>query len=141
MTIFYGNPALIFMDFAPPARGSPAPTPPTNPAKYRLLTPHYLQPQGSQGFFYHDRGEIITEFTDVPIGWMPTLAAEPINANAATAYYNAGPRTIAYEDLAQWANSLSTFTAPALKPVTYWIKTGNQYSLTGLGAGFPPVFQ
>jgi hypothetical protein len=141
MTVFYGNPALALFDFAPPAAGSPVPTPPANPAMYRLLTPHMLQPQGTRGFFYRERGEIITEFTDVPIGWVPTLAVEPLNAIAVTAYYNAGPRALAYEDVAQWANSLSTAFAPAIKPVTFWVKIGNQYQLTGLGAGLAPVFQ
>ena len=106
-------------------------TVPVSPSVYRLLRPHYL----AGGLTPPDA--VITEGTDVPNFWVPTLAVDPLNNAAAEAYYNAGPRDGGvYEDTNFWAGTASA------RPVTYWQRTGfpvQYWSLTGLGAGFQPI--
>jgi hypothetical protein len=103
----------------------------TMTAQYLLLRPHLL------GSVEAAPGAVITEGVDVPGGWVPTLAVDPLNAAGATAFYNAGPRDGgAYEDLIYWPGWLQ------VAPVTRWVKTGGPigyWSLTGLGAGFAPI--
>jgi len=170
MTQYFLNPLTLIIGFAPDARGH-APTPPPlgpdvavyylNPlttiiaftaasvghaiplvgAQYRLIQPHYLANNRR-----YEVGETIRETDntgpgDVPSGWVPSLAVDPLNSQAATAFYNAGPRQISYDDLQRWSNSQWANIAPTttVRPVTFWVKNGNQFSLTGLGAGFPPI--
>jgi hypothetical protein len=135
--IVYGNPTTLMISFAAPSIGGAVPA---VGAQYMLLAPHLINN------IYLDRGTVVVETDgtgvhDLPASWVPSLAVDPLNSRAVNAFWAAGPRSIAYEDLAQWANSLSTFTAPAIMPKTFWVKTGNQYKLTGLGANLPPVYQ
>jgi hypothetical protein len=102
--------------------------------QYRLLEPHYFAASG-----WRPAGAIVIEGADVPIGWVPTLAVDPLNNPAVNAFYNAGPRSNAYEDLNMWARGTPQDGPMILSPVTFWIQSGNAYSLTGLGSGFPPI--
>ena len=55
-------------------------------AQYKLLRPHYL----ASG--WADTGTIVTEGKEIPIGWFPTPAVDPLNSDAVVAFYAAGPR-------------------------------------------------
>jgi len=110
---------------------------PISHGQYRLLEPHYIN---NQVFAV---GAVLTEGVELPEGWIPTLAVDPLNNDAVKAFYAAGPRGIAYEDLAQWARATPQ-DGPQLttRAVTFWIKQGGFYKLTGLGAdpvAFPPI--
>lgn len=103
-------------------------------AKYKLLQPHYIQN------VYLDQGITVTEGTEVPSGWVPTLNVDPLNTAAVTAFYSAGPRGLGWEELNQFGQQNYTsptgVTAPGfIKPATYWIKTGG-----GFSSGFSPGF-
>jgi|SRR5215472_4060384 len=135
--IFFGNPLATLISFSAPAIGHAMPL---HGAQYIVLQPHWINN------IYYDVGQTIAETSNdgpgqVPVGWIPTLAVDPINSFAVTAFYNAGPRGISYEDLAQWANSqwANVSPSPVYTAKTFWVKHGNQYSLTGLGAGLPPI--
>jgi hypothetical protein len=116
--------------------GSYASKIPQSNGQYKLILPHYL----NQG--YLPAGAIITEGGAIPFGWVPTLAVDPLNSAAVSAFYAAGPRSISYEDLNRWAASNPQDQLPIpspVQPVTFWKQNGNFYSLTGLGAGLPPI--
>ena len=136
--IFLGNPLATTISYAPAVHGAAAPIPGSQ-AQYRALQPHWINQH------YFNVGEILTEPSidgpgNIPAGWMPTLAVDPLNAAAVTAFYNAGPRAGSYEDLAQWANSQWTNVSPStiVRPVTFWKQKGEQWFLTGLGSAMPP---
>lgn len=87
-------------------------------ALYRFLQPHSI------GGEYFDAGSIAS----LPADWVPTPNVEPLDTEAVTAFYAAGP------------------SGRGGGGQTYWIATplpGNptvmSYSLTGLGTGLPPV--
>jgi hypothetical protein len=107
-------------------------------AQYRLLCPHYLN-----GIMLV-ADDIVTEGTDVPNGWVPTLAVDPLNSDAVSAYYAAGPRDGGiFEDdpgpgrWGSWRNG----RLPPAPPTTFWqrVRGTNTYKLTGLGIGRLPV--
>jgi hypothetical protein len=105
-------------------------------AQYRLLGPHYVNGATLT------TNSIVTEGVELPIGWQPTLAVDPLNGGAIIAFYSQGPRNIAYEDLNPYASSPYAFYTVfgILAPATHWIKlSSNLFQLTGLGAGLPPV--
>jgi hypothetical protein len=106
----------------------------SGPAIYKLLLPHYVR--GA----YLDEGLTVTEGVQIPSGWVPTLAVDPLNNSAVLAFFNAGPRDGGqYPDLSlyQSENFARTSVTP---PATYWVRTGvNEWSLTGLGIGLGPV--
>ena len=96
---------------------------------YKLLLPHYI------GGAYLDEGTIVIEGSQIPVGWIPTLAVDPLNISAAVAFFKAGPRDGGqYFDLNlfQSENFARTMVTP---PATYWVRAGNMWSLTGLGVG------
>ena len=100
-------------------------------ASYRLLEPHYLR-----GDVWYDVDTVVVEGTQIPFGWVPTLAVDPLNSTAATDFYNAGPRaTASWENLNEYDNLFRS----RFRPQTFWRQVGNVYLLTGLGSGFPPV--
>ena len=131
--IYQNSPTVNVVDYLPPLSSF------ADLAKYRLLQPHYF----ATGYFA--AGTVVTAGFEVPGTWVPTLAVDPLNASAAAAFYAAGPRALSYEDLNQWARGNpqdqfgGTSSAVIPRPVTFWKQTGNFYSLTGLGANFPPV--
>jgi hypothetical protein len=95
---------------------------------YRLLEDHYINnallPAGS----------VVTDTgagAQIPVGWTPTPAVDPLDSGAVTQFYNAGP-VLSGLVRAQF----STQAVPS--PTTYWTRQGNgQYALTGLGASLP----
>jgi hypothetical protein len=108
-------------------------------AQYRLLCPHYLN-----GIMLV-ADDIVTEGTDVPNGWIPTLAVDPLNSDAVNAYYAAGPRDAAHEANptfggAIWGTMRNGAPPPA-PAVTHWelVRGTSTYKLTGLGIGRLPV--
>ena len=128
--MFYsGNPLTTRIDWKPFAILGTSIT----GGKYRLLLPHWLNNT------YYDANSIITEGVDVPFGWVPTLAVDPLTTTAVQAFFNAGPRGGGqYEDL----NMTNTFRAAfnvLMPPVTYWKQSGGFWTLTGLGATLGPV--
>lgn len=131
---YIGDPTLVIIDWSPDGHGSV--TPFFNPM-YRLLEDHQL----NDGVI--PAGSIITSGSDVPSNWIPTLAVEPLNSSAATAYYNAGPRDLSQgttNDRSVFPGSnLIPFT-PVPQPKTYWqqVRGSRAFQLTGLGSGFPP---
>jgi hypothetical protein len=108
--------------------------PPAVPmAMYRLLADHYF-PSG-----YISAGTIVTEGDgNIPIGWVPTLAVDPLNSQAIQAFWQAGPRAansaqpnveIAPGWWMRWANQ------PVAPPTVYWQKVANGlFRLTGGGS-------
>jgi hypothetical protein len=97
-------------------------------AQYRLLRPHWF------GGAVMAPDTVVVGGLDVPMGWVPTLAVDPLTADAVTAFYNAGPRDWGvYEDTNFWAG------VGGVAPVTYWKTVGLYWTLTGLGAGLPGI--
>jgi hypothetical protein len=102
-------------------------------ARYNLLRPHYLRSG------WADAGTIVTEGFEIPNGWIPTLAVDPLNTDAVNAFYAAGPRDGGiYEDTNLWPGGF-----PIIKPVTSWyiavISFAQYWALTGLGANLAPL--
>jgi hypothetical protein len=99
-------------------------------SRYRFLSAHFINNRR------YDPGEVASTSDIVggslPLNWIPTPAAEPLDAAAVSAFWYAGP----------WVNSqIDLFQAP---PATYFAPvpgsaTPNRlYALTGaLGVGFP----
>ena len=88
-------------------------------ALYRMLQAHDI------GGVYYEAGSIAS----LPADWTPTPNVEPLDTDALTAFYAAGP------------------TQRGGGGQTYWLASpvpGNSscmsYQLTGLGAGLPPIF-
>jgi hypothetical protein len=115
----------------------PPPPIPTIGGSYRLLADHYLY-----GYYYKPN-TIITEGKEVPIGWVPTLAVDPLDSLAVAAYYAAGPRNVDYGDLSTYTNMYKREFAdvPVNSPITFWkqVPGTRTYQLMGLGIGNPPV--
>jgi hypothetical protein len=76
---------------------------------------------------------------NIPNNWLPPPCAEPLDAAATTAYWNAGPGPTG-PIVPHWVG----LNVPP--PVTWWKKvpgTSNPnvtYQLQGLGAALPPVY-
>jgi hypothetical protein len=98
-------------------------------SSYRFLSAHFINNR------YYSAGEIASTADVVggslPVGWPPTPASEPLDANATAAFFSAGP----------WPESrIDLFVPP---PVTFWRRVSGSnpnvfYGLTGpLGVGFP----
>jgi hypothetical protein len=101
------------------------------PAKYLLLVPHYL-PTG-----YALAGETVTEGIEIPFGWMPTAAVDPLNSQAIQAFWNAGPSPVAG---IEYSIDFYPFIS-SQKPVVYWQPLGppGSFILTGPGAALGPA--
>ena len=101
---------------------------PLNPvAQYYLLEPHYINN------IYYEVGTIVSEGSQIPIGWIPTPNVDPLNAPATNAFYALGPRVLG-PIRTQYVNF------PVHSPVTYWVQVSpTQWALTGLGASLAPV--
>jgi hypothetical protein len=97
------------------------------PAQYRLLKPHFINNA------YLERGQVVTEGVEIPIGWFPTAAVDPLNALACAAFANAGPNSSIWEDLNQFDNHAFDGTQYT-KPATWWQKFGSTYVLEGFCA-------
>lgn len=117
------------------------PPPPVGEATYRLLVKHYL------GGVYYEAGTIVHEGVEVPIGWVPTIATEPLNAAAIVSYWNAGPPGAVersqdfYPFVSQYISVFRRQTGPRPLPGVYWQQvpgTASTYILTGDGASLGP---
>lgn len=100
-------------------------------ASYRLLQPHFVNNA------YSDANTIVTEGVNIPVGWPPTLATDPLNSAALT---NFAAQLPGLPQLIQ-----SQFSNNVVQPpVTHWVinpTTGTtKWSLSGLGIGLTPVF-
>jgi len=99
-------------------------------SRYRFMSAHFINNRR------YDPGEIASTSDIVggslPLNWIPTPAADPLDPSAVAAFWSAGP----------WVESqIDLFVAP---PATYFAPvpgtaTPNRlYALTGpLGVGFP----
>lgn len=86
-------------------------------------------------------GTILTAGREVPSDWQPILGCDPLDGEAAQAFFNMGPRGAAGSQpgiaagnlwgLDRWTND------PIAPPATYWISVpyaeGIAFRLTGLG--------
>ena len=107
-------------------------------AHYRTIKPHYINN------VYISPNTVIAEGTDTPLGWVPTLAVDPLDLPAVNAFYAAGPRAGGqYEDLNPFDNqnysALGSLLGAQVKPVTYWVRVGTLWGLTGLGSNLAPI--
>lgn len=95
-------------------------------AQYLLLIDHYL----ATG--YTPAGTTVTEGIEIPIGWIPTLAVDPLNTLAIQNFWNAGPPQFdseVYRD--QYQPGIPLFR----RPVVYWqFVSPGTFILTGPGA-------
>jgi hypothetical protein len=117
---FTGTLPTGFTEWCPPA-------PPVTVRQYRLLVPHYLALIG-----YAEAGLIVTEGIEIPVGWIPTLACEPLTTGAIQSYWDAGPR---YAAGAEYSEDFYPFV-PIQRPAVYWQPLGplGYFQLTGAGA-------
>lgn len=119
------DPTRTVQDSQPRFSGSTPPPP--IPAKYLLLVDHYL----ATG--YTQAGTVVTEGVQIPVGWLPTLAVDPLNTSAVLAFWNNGPRGQQDAEKARDFFPFIPFTAPQV----YWAAVPGQqgvYVLTGAGA-------
>lgn len=104
-------------------------------ATYRLLADHYINnallPAGS----------VVTDTgagAQIPVGWTPSPAVDPLDSGAVTQFYNAGPGLCGL--------CRAQFSTQAVNPpATYWKGTAmagvTSWQLTGLGSGLAPIFE
>lgn len=110
-------------------------------ASYRLLTDHYL-PGG-----FVQAGTTVTEGDgNIPVGWIPSLAVDPLNTLAIQNFWNQGPQGMDDAEITRdfyplfwqrWTNQ------PVTAPAVYWKQTARGvFQLTGAGAslGVKTVF-
>jgi len=100
---------------------------PVIPAQYRLLVDHYLVTG------YTGAGTIVTEGVQIPFGWIPTVAVDPLNSVAIQKYWNAGPTQLVEGERSRDFYPFATW----FKPSVYWSQvpgTNNTFILTGAGA-------
>lgn len=100
-------------------------------AQYRLLADHYFEATGS-----FPAGTVVTEGNQIPVGWIPSIASEPLNAQAIQNYWNAGPRgKMDAEPSRSIFDSIGAYFVQ-LAPVIYWARVPGTtlFQLTGAGA-------
>lgn len=114
-------------------------------AQYKLLTDHYFPNKGIVL-----AGTYVTEGDgNIPIGWTPTLAVEPLNSDAITAFWNTGPRGMNDAECGRdywplgWLNRFENGdpTIPIRAPSVYWAPVAGRpgvWQLTGNGASLGP---
>ena len=73
----------------------------------------------------YEAGEVV----DMPSTFVPPGACEPLDAEATAAYFAAGPQPCGLIRQEKAGILLTRF------PSTYWVQSGDQWRLTGLGAG------
>ena len=54
-------------------------------SKYRLLADHYV------GDRLLEAGSIVSTGVELPVGWVPSLAVDPIDGEGTQAFFDAGP--------------------------------------------------
>jgi hypothetical protein len=95
-----------------------------DPAQYLALTSIPLV----SGAF--DAGDLLTEGQNIPVGWVPTPAVDPLNDAAVAAFHAIRPE--------------APPAARQFDPQTFWevaelLPSCTLWRLTGLGAGLDPV--
>lgn len=112
------------------------PPPPIFGAQYRLLSDHYLVSG------YTVAGSIITEGKEIPFGWPPSQAVDPLNAGAIRAFWNLGLQVITGDFFIYTTGpTIYRETQGVIPPITYWVAVPGQpntYILTGPGAALGP---
>ena len=104
-------------------------------ATYRLLEDHYINNA------LLPAGTVVTDTgagAQIPPGWKPTPACDPLTTDAVTQFYAEGPKPPGL--------TRSQFVGvPVEPPRTYWLGTPmgsvTSWQLKGLGAGLPPIMQ
>jgi hypothetical protein len=103
-------------------------------ASYLLLVPHYI------GGSLLPAGTIVTEGGAIPIGWVPTAAVDPLNAQAIQNYFNAGPQSVAGGEYSRdyyWSQPITKDEPGVKPPQVQWRQVSGHagaYQLTGAGA-------
>lgn len=100
-------------------------------AQYILRVDHYIKD------VYIPVDTLVTEGKELPIGWIPTPAAEPINTPAIQAYWNAGPFGVSSAQYSLDFFNSPFWQFPKVKMKVYWVEVGGQpgyFQLTGAGA-------
>ena len=101
-------------------------------ASYRLLSDHWVVDMSGANV-YHNAGDIVMEGRDIPFGWPPTLASEPLNTQAIQQYWNIGPRgMLDAEPQRDFYVKPFNLVPPSIK----WVRVGGTtlFQLTGAGA-------
>jgi hypothetical protein len=75
---------------------------------------------------------------NIPNNWLPPPCAEPLDAAATTAYWNAGPGPTG-PIVPHWAGLNVPPPVTWWKPVAGTSNPNRTYQLQGLGLGLPPV--
>jgi hypothetical protein len=105
-------------------------------ASYILLVPHFV------GGSLLPAGTLVTEGSQIPVGWIPTLACDPQDSTAIQNYWNAGPQSGAEpnRDFYPWVPVKSTtYWTPVPGTQGYWQLTGAGTSLGSKNAPTPPA--
>jgi hypothetical protein len=105
-------------------------------ASYLLLVPHYM------GGAELSAGTVVTEGSQIPVGWIPTLAVDPQDAVAIQNYWNAGPQDGAEpnRDFYPWVPlKATTYWVPIAGVQGYWQLTGTGASLGSKNAPLPQL--
>jgi hypothetical protein len=106
-------------------------------ASYRLCADHYV------GGAFLQAGITVTEGKEIPIGWPPTTACDPLNSEAIQNLWNVGPGAMiganAPDAQGIWGIQSGRWVGVNVPPpVVRWKPAGpnNQFVLTGAGASF-----
>jgi hypothetical protein len=109
-------------------------------ASYRLLQDHHIPPYGLL-----EAGTIVTDTgpgAQIPIGWKPSFAVDPISNDAIQAFFNQGPpgKASACMFLGPYGIQGHWSTAFVAAPTVFWKPFGpGLWILTGAGAALGPV--
>jgi len=113
-------------------------------AQYRCLADIYLP-----GDRYAQASDILSDAVGaavpIPVGWIPSLAVDPITPDAIQAFWNAGPKGQGDAEPNQWAfpHGWSRWSNVGYAPAAiYWQRVLGGFQLTGGGASLgvhPPV--
>jgi hypothetical protein len=107
-------------------------------AQYRLLAPHYVNN------VYYEANTIVTAGKEVPLGWPPTSACDPLNQEGINALWALGPREMIaanapaaagdYGIRSRWTDVPVTPAAVRWVPAHSGPNPNNEFVLTGPGS-------
>jgi hypothetical protein len=105
-------------------------------ASYRLLAPHFV------GDRYFEADSIVVEGVDLPLGWIPSLSVDPLDADAAQKFWNQVPGPMLSDSEFAWPGGSRWSIGSKPAPATYWKKIDNDtFQLTGIGTSLGPRVQ